>query len=261
MDMIDILGGLLGGKSKGDGSGAEILKDILKRTTQRDPAPQSAPPAEQRPGSRMPRPPASGNASRTASRPGAQTTAADAIDRQARELEDLLAVAEDRNQRKPAGQSAPPPRPTAPVQRPAPPSAPSSTQPRTAPGRSPAPPAPVNNQDDQALVLVRAMINAAKADGQITTDEQQRIIQQLGESSPAAIEFLRAEFAKPVDVREFAWSVPPGMEQQVYATSLIAIEVDSDRETSYLRELAHGLRLAPEVVEQLDQRYGGRRRW
>lgn len=64
-------------------------------------------------------------------------------------------------------------------------------------------------------------------------------------------------FARPLDAREFAWSVPVGMEQQVYTTSLIAIEVDSDREDRYLRELAHGLRLAPEVCDQIKERLTG----
>jgi uncharacterized membrane protein YebE (DUF533 family) len=39
--------------------------------------------------------------------------------------------------------------------------------------------------------------------------------------------------------------------------SLIAIDVDSDREESYLRELAHGLRLSPEVCDQIKARLTG----
>jgi uncharacterized membrane protein YebE (DUF533 family) len=101
------------------------------------------------------------------------------------------------------------------------------------------------------------MVNAAKCDGEISPDEQQSILSRLENPSPAAIQFLREEFAKPLDVREFAWSVPVGMEQQVYSMSLIAIDVDSEREASYLRELAHGLRLAPEICEQIKERLTG----
>jgi uncharacterized membrane protein YebE (DUF533 family) len=45
------------------------------------------------------------------------------------------------------------------------------------------------------------------------------------------------------------------MEQQVYAMSLIAIDVDAQSESKYLSELAHGLRLPSEVREQIQQRY------
>jgi uncharacterized membrane protein YebE (DUF533 family) len=56
-------------------------------------------------------------------------------------------------------------------------------------------------------------------------------------------------------VREFAWSVPLGMEQKVYAMSLMAIDVDEQAEERYLDELAHGLRIPDDVCEQLQQRY------
>jgi uncharacterized membrane protein YebE (DUF533 family) len=51
--------------------------------------------------------------------------------------------------------------------------------------------------------------------------------------------------------------VPVGMEQQVYSMSLIAIDVDSDRERSYLRDLAHGLRLPADVCDQIKERLTG----
>ena len=144
---------------------------------------------------------------------------------QARELEDMLNVAKNRS----TGRTSPPAQ-----QQPRP------QQPQSSP-RQPQDDAAAR-QNEQAMILVRAMVNAAKCDGQISQAEQQRILNQLDSPSPAAIQFLREEFAKPLDVREFAWSVPVGMEQQVYTMSLIAVDVDSDREEGYLRELAHGLR-------------------
>ena len=112
-----------------------------------------------------------------------------------------------------------------------------------------------NWQNEQATVLVRAMLNAAKADGEISQAEQQSILKQFDSSSPQAQQFLRDEIARPLDVREFAWSVPIGMEQQVYAMSLLAINVDARAETQYLQELAHALRLPRQVCEQLQERY------
>jgi uncharacterized membrane protein YebE (DUF533 family) len=113
--------------------------------------------------------------------------------------------------------------------------------------------------NDRAMVMIRAMINATKADGRVTQDEQQRIIEQIGDNSPETRELLRREFAEPFDVKAFVWSVPSGMEQQVYMVSLAAIELDTQQEAQYLQELAHGLRLAPEVVDQLHDRMGAPR--
>jgi uncharacterized membrane protein YebE (DUF533 family) len=99
------------------------------------------------------------------------------------------------------------------------------------------------------------MVNAAKSDGRITPDEQQKILGQLGNAPGEAVQFLRDELTRPLDVREFAWSVPIGMEQEVYAMSLLAMTVDSPAEAEYLDQLAHGLRLTPEVRQQLDRRF------
>jgi uncharacterized membrane protein YebE (DUF533 family) len=112
-------------------------------------------------------------------------------------------------------------------------------------------------QNRQAMALVQAMVNAAKCDGQISQAEQENILSRLNNPSPEALQFLREEFARPLDVREFAWSVPVGMEQQVYSMSLIAVDVDSAAEEGYLRDLAHGLRLTPEVCEQIKERVTG----
>ncbi len=74
--------------------------------------------------------------------------------------------------------------------------------------------------------------------------------------SREAIQFLREEFSRPLDVHEFASSVPLGMEQQVYTMSLIAIDLDTGREAKYLLELARSLRIPDEVREQIHQRLG-----
>ena len=249
MDPIDILGSLLGGgggNSSGGSLGGKILKDLLGGGR------KPAQPRQQTPTSG--RGPASGP--RSSGRPID-------IDRQAKELEDLLGVAKDRY----SGRSNPPP--TAPQQRQAPP-----VQPRSQPefqdrGRSSGstggftfddrPPVgrrePLN-PNEEAIVLIRAMINAAKSDGRVTQAEQQEIMQRISNPTQDAINFLREEFARPVDVREFAWSVPLGMEQKVYTISLAAVDIDTQAEATYLKDLAHGLRLDPELCNQLHHQYG-----
>ena len=92
------------------------------------------------------------------------------------------------------------------------------------------PASPAERQNTQALVLVRAMVNAAKSDGRITEDEQRAILARLDNPTQDTIQFLREEFGRPLDVREFTWSVPVGMEQQVYSISVITIDADSQSE-------------------------------
>ena len=110
--------------------------------------------------------------------------------------------------------------------------------------------------NEQAKVLVRAMVNAAKSDGQITQDEQNSILKELGHVSQEEIDFLRSEFSKPVDVRDFTWSVPQGMEEQVYTVSLIAIDLDEQKEANYLADLAHGLRIDTERCNEIHRNLG-----
>ncbi|MEL6898023.1 MAG: DUF533 domain-containing protein [Planctomycetota bacterium] len=110
--------------------------------------------------------------------------------------------------------------------------------------------------NDHASVLIRALINGAKADGRIDRQEQEQIMQQVGNVGQAEMDFLRSEFSKPLDVREFAWDVPMGMEEQVYTMSLVGMHLDDRTEAKYLRELAHGLRIDDETVRQIHSKYG-----
>jgi len=109
---------------------------------------------------------------------------------------------------------------------------------------------------DQATLIIRAMINAAKSDGSIDKAEQDKIIAKLGDITQDEIDFIRAEFAAPLDVNAFINSVPRGMEQQIYAVSLMAIDLDRNSEAHYLGELAKGLRIQPEVANQIHAQLG-----
>jgi uncharacterized membrane protein YebE (DUF533 family) len=108
----------------------------------------------------------------------------------------------------------------------------------------------------QAEVLIRAMINAAKSDGTVDAGEQEKILGQLGEVSQDEVDFVRRELAEPLDVQGFIQSIPRGMEQQVYAMSLMAIDLDTNREAKYLHELAQGSGLSPDVCNQIHEQFG-----
>ena len=108
----------------------------------------------------------------------------------------------------------------------------------------------------QATLIVRAMINAAKADGSVDQQEQDKIIAKLGNISDEEANFIRAEFQAPLDVAAFVRSVPRGMEQQVYALSLAAIDLDTKTEAQYLHQLAQGLNLDAQACNQLHDQVG-----
>ncbi|MEW8002505.1 MAG: DUF533 domain-containing protein [Candidatus Thiodiazotropha sp.] len=109
---------------------------------------------------------------------------------------------------------------------------------------------------DQATLLIRAMINAAKADGEVDREEQQKIIGRLGEVTQDEIDFVRDELAKPLDLESFVGSIPAGLEQQVYAMSLMAIDLDTQAEAQYLHSLAQATRISPEVSNLIHQQLG-----
>lgn len=110
--------------------------------------------------------------------------------------------------------------------------------------------------EQQAEVLIRAMINAAKSDGTVDREEQQKIVDQLGDVTGEEVEFVQRELATPLDTQGFIRSIPRGMEQQVYAVSLMGIDLDSQSEAQYLHQLAQGIGLNADVCNQIHTQLG-----
>jgi uncharacterized membrane protein YebE (DUF533 family) len=125
------------------------------------------------------------------------------------------------------------------------------------------PPIPQDHQtsaNEQAVLMIRAMVNAAKADGRVDNTEQEKIISKLGaEVSQDEVDFLKAEFAAPLDVKQFADSVPDSLEPQIYALSLTSIELDTQTEAQYLGQLAQHMELDPRVCNQIHDQVGAPR--
>jgi uncharacterized membrane protein YebE (DUF533 family) len=109
---------------------------------------------------------------------------------------------------------------------------------------------------DDATLIIRAMINAAKSDGSIDESEQEKVIGKLGDVSQAEANFVRNEFRAQLNVNEFVQSIPRGMEQQIYAVSLMAIDLDNNKEAHYLSELAKGLGIQPQIANQIHAQLG-----
>ena len=109
--------------------------------------------------------------------------------------------------------------------------------------------------DTEALIL-RAMVSAAKADGRIEEDEVQRIVGKVGADglSEEEKQFLMSELRTPLDLDALVADVPNEMvADEVYAASLLAIDLDTQEEVAYLRQLAQALRLDGATVARLHQ--------
>jgi len=109
---------------------------------------------------------------------------------------------------------------------------------------------------DHATLIIRAMINAAKSDGSIDQSEQDKVIAKLGDVTQEEIDFVKREFAAPLDVQSFARSIPQGMGEQIYAVSLMAIDLDKNSEAQYLADLAKGLGISPQLANQMHDKFG-----
>jgi len=109
---------------------------------------------------------------------------------------------------------------------------------------------------DHATLIIRAMINAAKSDGNIDQSEQDKVIAKLGDVTQEEINFVKKEFAAPLDVQGFARSIPRGMGDQIYAVSLMAIDLDKNSEAQYLADLAQGLGISPQLANQMHDKFG-----
>lgn len=115
----------------------------------------------------------------------------------------------------------------------------------------------VTNEDEEhAEILLRAMINAAKSDGELDEGEKQKITEHLGDVTQEEAEFVQRELQAPMDIEGFISSVPRGMEEEVYLVSLLAIDLDSEEEAVYLDRLANGLRISNEVSNQIHEKLG-----
>jgi uncharacterized membrane protein YebE (DUF533 family) len=124
---------------------------------------------------------------------------------------------------------------------------------------------PENSQQEEELeqdaeLVLKAMINAAKADGQIDSSEVQRILGKLEEAGAdqRVRDYVLAEVKRPMDLERIVAAAKgrPQLAAQLYAASLLAIEVDTVAEREYMKRLASSLQLAPETVANLEQSVG-----
>ena len=117
-------------------------------------------------------------------------------------------------------------------------------------------PEPSPQQNTEAEILLRAMINAAKSDGTVDESEQRKIVDHIGDVSQEEVDFIRNEMAQPLDINNFVRSVPDGMQAQVYVMSLLGIDLDSQAEAQHLDQLATALGINHEMSNQIHAKVG-----
>ncbi|MFK7859514.1 MAG: DUF533 domain-containing protein [Granulosicoccus sp.] len=118
-------------------------------------------------------------------------------------------------------------------------------------------PEPEPAQEDMAKILIRAMVNAAKSDGEIDQTEQQKIVANLGdEVSDEERQFVISEMRSPLDAQGFINSIPQGAGPQVYMMSLLGIDLDSREEAQYLDTLRKGVSMSEEEANAIHQKLG-----
>lgn len=115
---------------------------------------------------------------------------------------------------------------------------------------------PTPDQEAAAALMLRAMIQAAKADGEIDPNEQKRLMERLGDADQAELDFVREQLRAPVDIDGLVRDTPRGMEQALYAMSLMGIDLDNNAEAQYLDRLANGLGIGKSAANQIHEQMG-----
>lgn len=138
------------------------------------------------------------------------------------------------------GQAPPPP-----MTPPPPPPAASSVAP-------PLPPAAAASEDSARMAdaahLIRSMIAAAQADGQIDAEERAGILERALDAGLDAStqQFLMAELRAPATLEQIVAATRPALRLETYAAALLAIQVDTEAERAWLDRLAAALGLSAE---------------
>jgi len=114
--------------------------------------------------------------------------------------------------------------------------------------------------DQSSELVLRAMINATKSDGQVDQNEINRIMGKFDEIGvdEEGKNYLMAQLQKPMETEKLIDEAQgqPELAAQMYAASLLAIEVDTQKEKNYLEQLAAGLGLETQVTARIQQLVG-----
>ena len=112
-------------------------------------------------------------------------------------------------------------------------------------------------QESDAEIIITAMIDAAKSDGQVDPAELSRIMETMKSSGigQEGVNYVIQKLQGPMETAKIIAAVNgrPELAAQVYSASLMSIDVDTDAERRYLDKLANAMGLSPAVVRNIEQ--------
>jgi len=120
-------------------------------------------------------------------------------------------------------------------------------------------PSDTDPDHQNAVLLIRAMIAAANADNIIDRDERNRILGKLKEIglNDEELSIITHELLSPADLNTIISLVKtPAAAKQVYAISLLAIDIDTDTEKIYISTLRERLELDDTVFKEVHTKLG-----
>lgn len=122
------------------------------------------------------------------------------------------------------------------------------------PAAAPAVPV-VGANDPTAMLLLRAMIFAARADGHIDATEQERISKMVAQMFPGqdASQLVNSLLNEPINPAVLAAQVCSTEQgEDVYRLSCLIVDIDHFMERSYLDGLAQALHILPQRKDALE---------
>jgi uncharacterized membrane protein YebE (DUF533 family) len=155
-----------------------------------------------------------------------------------------------------SSRTAPPPSPGEIASPPPPPGA-TDSLPKSHDGISAVPPPPEG--DRQPVLMIRAMIAAANADGVMDETERYRILKKLEavDLSDEEHSFIVKELLSPVGLDQIAAQVDSlETAKNVYTVSLLAVDIDTTAERVYMRTLAQRLGLNESILDEIHHELG-----
>ncbi len=115
---------------------------------------------------------------------------------------------------------------------------------------------PSRDQEVAAGLMLAAMIQAAKSDGTFDADEREKLLGKLGDVDAEEAAFVNAQLKAPVDIDALVRQTPQGMGPQVYAMSVLGIDLDTQAEAQYLDKLAKAYGMKPAEVNDIHAQMG-----
>ena len=120
-------------------------------------------------------------------------------------------------------------------------------------------PTPQQQASDAEIILL-AMIDAAKSDGQVDADEFNKIINNVKSSGIGqdGVNYVLQKLQGPMETAKIVQACKgrPELAAQVYSASLMAIDVDTQAEKKYLDTLARAMGLSSDVTTDLQEMTG-----